>query len=138
MPVDRTTQQVEYQTALLDRERRRREAETLERQISDNVKQIIRERERLLRNLAAAETAVELSTREVEVAQLRYENGLSNNLDVVNAEAGLLQAQSRRIQAQADSVVATLRVRAVLGVFNPRTDMSGSMAVFSVTSNLEQ
>jgi outer membrane protein TolC len=138
MPVDRTAQQVEYQSALIDRERRRRDAETLERQISDNVKQVLRERDRLLRNVTAAETAVELSKREVEVAQLRYENGLSNNLDVVNAEAGLLQAESRRIQALADSVVSNLRLRAVLGVFNPRTDMSGAMAVFSVAANHEQ
>ncbi|HYE84748.1 MAG TPA: TolC family protein [Vicinamibacterales bacterium] len=131
MPVDRTAQQVEYQSAVIDRDRRRREAETLERQIADNVRQTVRERERLIRNLAAAENDVNLSTREVEVAQLRYQNGLSNNLDVVTAEAGLLQAESRRIHALADSAVATLRLRAVLGVFNPRTDMSGPASVFS-------
>lgn len=136
MPVDRTAQQVEYQSAMIDRERRRREAETLERQIADNVKQIVRERERLIRNVAAAENGVDLSRREVDVAQLRYENGLSNNLDVVTAEAGLLQAESRRIQALADSAVAGLRLRAVLGIFNPRTDMSGSTNVLSIASNL--
>jgi outer membrane protein TolC len=136
MPVDRTTQQVEYQSAMIERDRRRREAETLERQIGDNVKQIVRERERLIRNLAAAENGVDLSRREVAVAQLRYENGLSNNLDVVSAEAGLLQAESRRIQALADSAVAGLRLRAVLGVFNPRTDVSGSTNVLSIASNL--
>jgi outer membrane protein TolC len=138
MPVDRTAQQVEYQSAIIDRERRRRETETLERQITDNVKQIVRERERLIRNVAAAENSVVLSRREVEVAQLRYENGLSNNLDVVTAEAGLLQAEGRRIQALADSAVAGLRLRAVLGIFNPRTDMSGSTNVMSIASNLAQ
>ena len=136
MPVDRTAQQVEYQSALIDRERRRREAETLERQIADNVKQIVRERDRLTRSVVAAETSVEISRREVEVAQLRYENGLSNNLDVVTAEAGLLQAEGRRIQALADSAVAALRLRAVLGIFNPRTDMSGSTSVLALASNL--
>jgi outer membrane protein TolC len=136
MPVDRTAQQVEYQAAVIDRERRRREADTLERQIADNVRQVVRERERLIRNIAAAENSVELSRREVEVAQLRYENGLSNNLDVVTAEAGLLQAESRRIQALADSAVTGLRLRAVLGIFNPRTDMSGSTNVLSIASNL--
>lgn len=138
MPVDRTSQQVEYQSALLDRERRRRDAETLERQIADNVKQIVRERERLIRNLVAAENNVELSKREVEVAQLRYENGLSNNLDVVTAESGLLQAESRRIQALADSAIAGLRLRAVLGIFNPRTDMTGSTNLLALASNLRQ
>ena len=136
MPVDRTTQQVEYQAALIDRQRRAREVDTLERQIADNVKQVVRERDRLIRNAAAAENSVELSRREVEVAQLRYENGLSNNLDVVTAEAGLLQAESRRIQALADSAVASLRLRAVLGIFNPRLDMSGSTNVLPIASNI--
>jgi outer membrane protein TolC len=135
MPVDRTAQQVEYQSALIDRDRRRRDTETLERQIADDVKQAVRERERLIRNLAASENNVDLSRREVEVAQLRYENGLSNNLDVVTAEAGLLQAESRRIQSLADTAVAALRLRAVLGIFNPRTDMSGSTAILSAASS---
>jgi outer membrane protein TolC len=138
MPVDRTAQQVEYQSALIDRDRRRRETETLERQIADNVKQVVRERDRLIRGVLAAETAVDLSRREVEVAEMRYQNGLSNNLDVVTAEAGLLQAEGRRIQALADSAVAGLRLRAVLGIFNPRTDMTGSTPVLSLASNLQK
>ncbi len=123
MPVDRTTQQVEYQSAILDRDRRRRDVATLERQIADDVKQAIREQSRLARNVVAAETSVELSRREVEVAQMRYQTGISNNLDVVTAEGGLLAAESRRIQALADSAVAQLRLRALLGILNPRIDI---------------
>jgi len=135
-PVDRTAQQVEYQQAVIDRERRRRETQTLERQIADNVKQIVRERDRLIRSVVAAETSVDISKREVEVAQLRYETGLSNNLDVVTAEASLLQSEGRRIQALADSAVAELRLRAVLGIFNPRTDITGSTPMPVPASNL--
>jgi outer membrane protein TolC len=138
MPVDRTAQQVEYQAAVIDRERRRREAGTLRRQIADHVRQMARERERLVRNVAAAENSVELSRREAEVAQLRYENGLSNNLDLVTAEAGLLHAESRRIQALTDAAVGELRLRAVLGVFNPRTDMTGSQNALSIASGVAQ
>ena len=111
---------------------------TLERQIADDVKQALRERDRLLRGIISAETSVEISRREVEVAQLRYQTGLSNNLDVVTAESGLLAAEGRRIQALADSAVARLRLRALLGVFNPRSDVSGSTAAVPLTSNLAQ
>ena len=127
MPVDRTAQQVDYQSAVLDRDQRRREVATLERQISDDVKQALRERDRLLRGVISAETSVEIGRREVEVAQMRYQTGLSNNLDVVTAESGLLAAEGRRIQALADSAVAKLRLRALLGIFNPRTDLTDSM-----------
>ena len=138
MPVDRTMQQVDYQSAMLDRDRRRREVTTLERQIADDVKQAIRERDRLLRGLLSAETSVDISRREVEVAQLRYQTGLSNNLDVVTAESGLLAAESRRIQALADSAVARLRLRALLGVFNPRTDVSDSTEPVPMSASLGQ
>ncbi len=138
MPVDRTAQQVENQSAMLDRDRRRREVSTLERQIADDVKQAVRERDRLVRGVLSAETSVEISRREVEVAELRYQTGLSNNLDVVTAESGLLAAEGRRIQALADSAVAQLRLRAVLGVFNPRTDVADSTAAVLMTSNRPQ
>src|SRR5205085_9963687 len=80
MPVDRTAQAVEYQNALIARERQKREMTNTERQIADDVRRTLRDRDRLLRNVMAAETSVDIARREVEVAQLRHERGLSNNL----------------------------------------------------------
>ena len=139
MPVDRTAQQVDYQSAILDRDRRRREIATLERQIADDVKLAVRERDRMVRGVLSAETSVEIGRRELEVAELRYQNGLSNNLDVVTAESGLLAAEGRRIQALADAAVARLRLRALLGVLDPRADIEGSTATLpKASNNLEQ
>jgi outer membrane protein TolC len=123
MPVDRTPGLIEYQNSLIDRDRRRREIQTLERRIRDDVKRAVRERDRVMRNLAAAETSVEIGQKEVEVAQFRYERGLSNNLDVVTAEAGLLAAEARRISALADAATSRLGLRAVLGILDPRKDI---------------
>ena len=123
MPIDRTAQTVEYQSARIDALRRRRDLTLVARQVADDVRRVLRERDRLLRNVSATETSVTLAKQEVEVARLRSERGLSNNLDVVNAESGLLMSESRRIQALADAAVGRLRLRAVLGVLNPRTDL---------------
>jgi outer membrane protein TolC len=87
------------------------------------VRRAIRQRERVIRSLAAAEATVEIARRELEVAQLRYERGLSNNLDVVTAEGNLLSQQSRRISALADSAVAYLALRATLGILDPLKDI---------------
>jgi len=133
MPVDRTAQIVDYQYSLIDRDRRKREIGTLERQISDDVKRALRERDRLIRGVVAAETSVEISRKEVDVAQLRYERGLSNNLDVVTAESALLVAESRRIQALADAAIARVRLRALLGVLDPRTDIGGAGAPLPIS-----
>jgi outer membrane protein len=123
MPVDRTAQQVDFQNAMIERNRRRRDVTTLERQIRDDVRRSIRDRDRLQRQLIAAQTSVDVSRQEVEVARMRYDKGLSNNLDVVTAESGLLSAESRRIQALVDSAIMRLRLRAVLGVLDPRADI---------------
>ena len=122
-PVDRTPQLIEFANARIDRERQAREMTQTRRQITDQVTRALRERDRLLRGAAAAEAAIDVSQREVEVAQLRYERGLSNNLDVVTAESNLLAAESRRIQALADLAVARLTLRAALGIFEPRRDV---------------
>jgi outer membrane protein TolC len=122
MPVDRTPQVVEFQNAIIERDRRRRDLETLQRQIGDDIRRHIRERGRLERNLTAAETNVLIAQREVEVARLRYERGLSDNLDVVNAESNLLAAESRRLQTQADLAMSRLTLRAAMGVLDPQRD----------------
>lgn len=122
-PVDRTAQQVDFQNAMIERNRRRREVSTLERQIRDDVRRSLRDRERLQRQVIAAQTSVDVSRQEVEVARMRYEKGLSNNLDVVTAESGLLSSESRRIQALVESAIMRLRLRAVLGILDPRLDI---------------
>jgi outer membrane protein TolC len=129
MPVDRTPQLVDYQNALIDRDRRRREIDTMRKRIADDVRRAIRQRDRVLRTLAASESSVEIGRREVEVAQLRYERGLSNNLDVVTAETNLSSVESRRISALAESAVARLGLRAITGVLDPRKDVTDPAVV---------
>ena len=127
-PIDRTAQLVDYQNAVIDRNRRRREVDTMRRRIVEDVQRGLRSRDRWRRLVAAAETAVTLSRREVEVAQFRYERGLSNNLDVVTAEGNLLSAESRLSSARADSAVADLTLRALIGTLDPRLEFTGSAA----------
>jgi len=133
-PIDRTAQIVDYQNAVIDRNRRRREVDTMRRRIVEDVQRGLRSRDRWRRLVAAAEIAVTLSRREVDVAQLRYERGLSNNLDVVTAEGNLLSAESRLSGARADSAVADLTLRALIGTLDPRADLAGSAPDSSVTA----
>lgn len=121
-PVDRTPQLIAYRSAILDRDRRQREIAAMRRQITDTVKHALRDRDRLLRAWHAAEASVEIARKEVEVARLRYERGLSNNLDVVSAEGDLLAAEGRRIATLAESAVARLSLLAALGTLDPRKD----------------
>ena len=123
MPIDRTAQSVQFRQALLERERRDRERVTLTRRIAAEVRRELRQRDRLARAVTAAETSVELSRQEAEVAQLRYDRGLSNNLDLVTAEGQRLAAEGRRISAMAQSAVQQLQLRSVMGVLDPAAEI---------------
>ena len=134
MPVDRTAQSSTIQNALIDRGERTRELEALRRRITADVKREFRERERGRRNLVMAEELVLIAKTEVEVAQFRYERGLSNNLDVVTAETNLMNAESRRVTLLADLAVNRLSLRAVIGILDPKQDTSGSPGVSGIES----
>jgi outer membrane protein len=128
MPVDRTAQTIGYHSTLIERDRRRREIETLRRQIVEQVRRAVRQQSRLAKGLEVANASVEFAEKEVEVATLRYQRGLSNNLDVVNAEEALLSARSRRISLLAEMAVARLSLRAALGTLDPRRDLKPAEA----------
>jgi outer membrane protein TolC len=122
LPVDRTAQAVEEHNALIERDRRHRELETLRLRVVEDARRGVRAVERLVRALQVADDSVQVAEQEVEVAALRYQRGFSNNLDVVTAEGGLLSARSRRIAVLAELAVAQLRLRAVVGALDPRRD----------------
>jgi outer membrane protein TolC len=126
MPADRTAQEIDYLNAVVDRDRRRREVQTLRLRVGEEARRAVRQLDRLRKSVEVARASVEFAEREVEVANLRYQRGLSNNLDVVNAEANLLGAESRRVGVLAELAVARLSARATVGLLDPRKDFEGS------------
>ncbi len=128
LPSDRTSQKIEFHNALIERDRRRRALETLRMRIAEEARRAVRQQQRLLKALEMADTSVEFAGKELEVADLRHQRGLSNNLDVVNAEGSLLAAEGRRLSVQAELAAARLGLRATLGTLDPRKDIGESPA----------
>ena len=128
MPVDRTPQIIEYQNALIDRDRRSRDLDMMRKRIAADVKRALRDAARNTERLRVSEDSLQVSRQEVEVAQFRYERGLSNNLDVVAAEGGLMLAESRRLASLAELALSRLSLRATLGVLDARQDIANAVA----------
>ena len=122
-PLDRTSETVALQTAMMERDRRVRARETLRRLIGQEARRAVRLQQRLANRLESAGVSVEFAEREVELATLRFRRGLSNNLDVVNAQANLLTATTRRLGVLADLALARLELRATLGTLDVRRDV---------------
>lgn len=122
-PLDRTAEAVRVQTAVMERDRRARARDTLRRRVSQEARSAVRLQQRLANRLESADVSVEFAEREVELASLRFDRGLSNNLDVVNAQAALLNATNRRLAVLADLALARLSLLATVGTLDVRRDI---------------
>lgn len=122
-PLDRTAEAAGVRTAMIERDRQVRARDALRRRIAQEARQAVRLQERLANRLGSAEVSVEFAQREAELATLRFQRGLSNNLDVVNAQQAVLNATSRRLAVLADLAVARLALRAALGTLDVRRDV---------------
>jgi outer membrane protein TolC len=122
VPLDRTPAETSRQTAAVALDRATRQLEETRLRVAQEVRMAWREQARLARTLEQTEAAVGFADQEVELATLRYQRGLSNNLDVVTAEGSLLSARALRFSALADASVADLRLRAAMGVLDPARD----------------
>jgi outer membrane protein len=123
LPFDRTAARAARESAQLDLDRRRRALANLRLSVAQEARRAVRQYERMRQGLGLVEASLDQARREAELALLRYDRGLSNNLDVVTAEANLLAATARRASMLGDLAVAWLQVRAAAGVLDPRADV---------------
>lgn len=115
-PLDRTVELAGVRTAMMERDRRIRARDTLRRRIAQEVRRAVRLQRRLANRLESAEVSVDFAEREVELANLRFQ-------DVVNAQAALLNATTRRLAVLADLALSRLTLRATLGTLDARRDV---------------
>jgi outer membrane protein len=123
LPLDRTPGSVARERSTVELDRRKRDLQTLTFKIETEVRRAFRQDARLTKDLELADTSVRFAEQEAELANLRYERGLSNNLDVVNAESNLLVTRARRLGILGQLAVARLQLRATEGILDPRTDV---------------
>ena len=122
-PLDRTAESAALQNAVIERNRRTRDRDALRRRIAQEARRAVRQQQRLSNRLQTAQVSVEFAEREVDLATLRFQRGLTNNLDVVNAQANQLNATSRRLAVLADLAVARLELQATLGTLDVRRNV---------------
>jgi outer membrane protein len=98
-----------------------RDTEDVERRVADEVRRAHRTWTRTATTIDLQKRAVSLAERQVRLAQLRYDRGVADNFDVIDAENNLFQAQSGLIAAQVDRALAALTLRRVTGSLDPES-----------------
>jgi outer membrane protein TolC len=97
----------------------RRTADDVERRVVEEVRRAYREWVRSAGTIELQTRAVGLAERQVRLAQLRAERGIAGNLELVDAEGNLYEAQTALIGAQATRALAGLVLRRAAGGLDP-------------------
>jgi len=69
--------------------------------------------------LALQQNALDLAERERGLATLRYERGLADNLEVIDADNNVFQAEAAVLGAQIDRTIAFITLQRASGTLNP-------------------
>ena len=106
---DRAGEKTELQSQV---KRLNAQIDDLNRQIEQELRQAILDLESTENQVTVTEAALHLAEREMSLAQDRFRNGVTDNIEVVTAQSSLASAQDDRIMAlarHADAVMALAR-----------------------------
>jgi outer membrane protein TolC len=106
---DRAGEKTEIQSRL---KRLNAQIDDLSRQIEQELRKALLDLESTENQVTVTEEALHLAERELSLAQDRFRNGVTDNIEVVTAQASLASAQDDRIMAlarHADAVMALAR-----------------------------
>lgn len=84
-------------------------------EITSQVKREIRNLERLDKAITNQEEQVHHARGQLELARVKFEHGIADNFDLIDAEISLRRSQTQLISAVIDYIVGQYRLRAVIG-----------------------
>ena len=116
VPIDRVRERNAYRAAELLLARNKRSLEEFEDQLQVEIRSSFRELERRLQSLEIQRQLIEDQTKNVRIAELRFERGELPNRDVVEANQSLLDAQNALIDEQVNYEIARLELLRDLGI----------------------
>ena len=111
----RTAEKAAYEQSLLGVRSAKR---SLELQQDDIARQVKRDFRNLLRSenrISIQEEQIQNSEASMRLAKIKFDHGLANNFDLVEAEASLRQAETNLVSAVVDYIVGSYRLRQSLG-----------------------
>ena len=116
VPLDRVRERNAYRSAELSLSRARRSLEEFEDQLRVSIQSSFRELERRLQSLEIQRQLIVDQTKNLRIAELRFERGELPNRDVVEANQSLLDAQNALIDEQVNYEIARLQLLRDLGI----------------------
>lgn len=131
-PLDRTEERVAASQAEIALRGRERQYRVLRERVIREVRDAWRSLDRARAQRTLASEIVEQSEKQAELARFRYEKGVTDNFDLVQAETDLAEARSGQVLAAIEEELASAQLRrsagtldAALGAENELSDEPG-------------
>ena len=98
-PIGRSAQEASYAQGTIRRQQQEITLQELERDVVQQVRDAARQVENRFRQLQAAETALKLSTQQLDAEERRFAVGISNTLELQTRQTQLANARNRLLNA---------------------------------------
>lgn len=111
-----------YDQSILNTQEACRNAEQARDNVILDVKRTIRALERSHEKIMMQQQQIENSTKEFHLARVKFEHGLANNFDLIQAEKNLQSSQTGLVSAIIDHKVSQFKLLASLGMLADKPD----------------
>ncbi len=111
----RTTEKINYQQSLYEVENARLNIQSSRDEIQKQVRREMTALEKALDRIRTSEKQIHEARGKRSLAEIKFNHGLADNFDVIEAETELQQAQINLVATQVDYIVGRYRLRSALG-----------------------
>jgi outer membrane protein TolC len=111
----RTTEKINYQQSLYEVENARLNIQTTRDEIQKQVRRELTALEKALDRIRTSEKQIHEARGKRSLAEIKFNHGLADNFDVIEAETELQQAQISLVATRVDYIVGRYRLRSALG-----------------------
>ncbi len=111
----RITEKINYQQSLYGVASARLNFQTIQEEIQKEVRRELTSLEKALERIDINEKQIQEARGKRSLAEIKFNHGIADNFDVIEAETELQQAQINLISTQIDYIVGRYRLRSALG-----------------------
>ncbi len=116
--LDQSSERASVAQSQLELAARRRSVQLLEYNVTREVRAVCRNVARIGKSIVLQEKNIDFAEKQFRLASLRYQRGLANNFDIIDAENNLISARSNYISLTADYNVALIELKRVTGTLD--------------------
>ncbi|WP_045211592.1 TolC family protein [Desulfonatronovibrio magnus] len=116
----RTSQKAAYEESLISLQQAARRQSFTRDDITAQVKRELRNLERLDKAIDNQEEQIHQSRGQLELSRIKFQHGMADNFDLIDAEISLRRSQTQLASAVIDYIVGQYRLRAAIGTLVQR------------------